>query len=198
MSICSRVFQQSRRKLSRGKRHGPNERADCFPVRGREKKDFAREANFPGGLFLPSCVRSRKRLLFQRNFYIYPSVKRKPRICFYSRILLVTSHSSFPLLFRKPPAAVPPGLVLRVPHTLSSLSVSRLSRLANTRDFQRASLANSSRPTRASVHKQKWFTLSLDRLPRHTPRVRACERGRKRERERRAEARGRQPKSPCQ
>ena len=93
----------------------PNERVDCSPVRCREKR-ISREANFPGGLFLPPCVYSRKRLLFQRNFYIYPSVKRKPRICFYSRLLLVTSHSSFPLLFRKPPAAVLHGLVLRVLH----------------------------------------------------------------------------------
>lgn len=117
----------------RGKLHGPNERADCSVP---EKKGF-RERPFQVAVL---AYAAEKRLLFQRNFYIYPSAERKPRICFYSRILLVTSHSGSLFLF----LTVLSSLVLHGPHSQ-----------ANTRDFQQAWLANSSQSSRASVHKQK-------------------------------------------
>lgn len=107
MSICSRSFSRfaggrqggkegandSREALSRETNEDPNERRGVSFRKGG-KKIFREENRFQ----VPDS-RSGKRLLFQRNFYIYPLVKRKPRICFYSRILLVTSHSGFPFLF---------------------------------------------------------------------------------------------------
>lgn len=102
--------------------------------RGEGKKIF-RENRFQ----VPDS-RSGKRLLFQRNFYIYPLVKRKPRICFYSRILLVTSHSGFPFLFFF--LSLFSSLFFFLTRDTSSSS-SPLSRVAfarntqpNTRDFQ--------------------------------------------------------------
>lgn len=88
-----RGASDSREALSRETNEDPNERRGVRIVAKGGKK-ILRENRFQ----VPDS-RSGKRLLFQRNFYIYPLVKRKPRICFYSRILLVTSHSGSPFLF---------------------------------------------------------------------------------------------------
>lgn len=119
---------------------------------------------------LSRCLRSRalveNRSLFQRNFYIYPWTKRKPRICFHSRILLhhvsFRFSASFSALLSSFP--VPRSSPLCALRPLCSRSHTRP---ANTRDLQRAPRTPANSP-RASVHRQKWFTLPRDPLPRHT------------------------------
>lgn len=101
MSICSfsRFAGEGGERAILGKRYRGKQTKirmkgeACVSLRKGGKK-ILRENRFQ----VPDS-RSGKRLLFQRNFYIYPLVKRKPRICFYSRILLVTSHSGSPFLF---------------------------------------------------------------------------------------------------
>lgn len=86
-------------------------------------------------VFLPSARSTREnRLLFQRNFYIYPSVKRKSRICFHSRILHVFSSRFSFFFFLSSSFDVPssssllPKIFTREPNSASSLANSSRSR----------------------------------------------------------------------
>lgn len=122
--------------------------------------------------------RSGKRLLFQRNFYIYPLVKRKPRICFYSRILLVTSHSGFPFLFFFLSLFSSLFFFFNARHVLlpSPESLLHATRSLILAIFSTSRSANSSRSGRASVHRSGgvvvyfvpvWIDLLAACLPQH-------------------------------
>lgn len=140
--------------------------------RGEGKKIF-RENRFQ----VPDS-RSGKRLLFQRNFYIYPLVKRKPRICFYSRILLVTSHSGFPFLFFFLSLFSSLFFFFNARHVLlpSPESLLHATRSLILAIFSTSRSANSSRSGRASVHRSGgvvvyfvpvWIDLLAACLPQH-------------------------------
>lgn len=140
--------------------------------RGEGKKIF-RENRFQ----VPDS-RSGKRLLFQRNFYIYPLVKRKPRICFYSRILLVTSHSGFPFLFFFSLSFLFSLFFFNARHVLlpSPESLLHATRSLILAIFSTSRSANSSRSGRASVHRSGgvvvyfvpvWIDLLAACLPQH-------------------------------
>lgn len=163
MSICSfsRFAGEGGERAILGKRYRGKQTKirmkgeACVSLRKGGKK-ILRENRFQ----VPDS-RSGKRLLFQRNFYIYPLVKRKPRICFYSRILLVTSHSGSPFLFLSFPffslffardtssSPLPPDRVAFARNTQP-----------NTRDFQQATPLIRLGRVELLYTEAWWFTLS--------------------------------------
>lgn len=150
----------------------------------KERRAYRRERKEGGGgifrenRFQVPDSRSGKRLLFQRNFYIYPLVKRKPRICFYSRILLVTSHSGFPFLFFFLSLFSSLFFFFNARHVLlpSPESLLHATRSLILAIFSTSRSANSSRSGRASVHRSGgvvvyfvpvWIDLLAACLPQH-------------------------------
>lgn len=173
---------------------GEGERNDSREALSRETKKEIRmkgeacvssrkEGGGGGGIFRENRFqvpdsRSGKRLLFQRNFYIYPLVKRKPRICFYSRILLVTSHSGFPFLFFFLSLFSSLFFFFNARHVLlpSPESLLHATRSLILAIFSTSRSANSSRSGRASVHRSGgvvvyfvpvWIDLLAACLPQH-------------------------------
>lgn len=131
--LCQFVGEFSRLGGGRGRFPGSVIAGNKSPMKG-EKKFFFRENRFQ-----VADSRSRKRLLFQRNFYIYPSVKRKPRILFLFPYSPPSRLIPFLSLFSFLPSFLPP-LFFFSPHVLlpSRAAFARNTK-PDTRDFRRAS-----------------------------------------------------------